>query len=179
MMARMGQQGSEPWIILSELKRDFDVQQVPMEAEEIDPKVQVLLLIHPKDISEKAQFAVDQFVLRGGRLVALLDPLCLADNRQPNQMGFNMGGGSSLPRLLKAWGVEFTTNQVVADPSFSREIDFGRGAQPAPAFLFLNKDAVSQNDALFCADRQTCLLPVFRGVHRQQARRRPENRRSC
>lgn len=157
-MQRMGQQGSDPWVFISELKRDFDVQQVAMDVEEIDPKVQVLLLVHPKDISEKAQYAVDQFVLRGGRLVAMLDSLCLADNRQPNQMGFNMGGGSSLPRLLKAWGLEFTTNQVVADPQYSREIDFGRGPQPAPAFLFANKDAFSQSDALF-SQTDNLLLP--------------------
>jgi ABC-type uncharacterized transport system involved in gliding motility auxiliary subunit len=166
MMMRMGQQGSEPWVLISELKRDFDVQTVPMETEEIDPKVKVLVLIHPKDISEKAQYAIDQFVLRGGKLVALLDSMCLADNRQPNQMGFNMGGGSSLPRLLKTWGIEFTTNQVVADPEFSREIDFGRGPQAQPAFLFLNKDAVSQGDALF-AQTDNLLMPFggsFKGT---------------
>ena len=104
MMMQMGrqQQGSEPWVFINELKRDFDVQQVGMDIESIDEKIKVLLVLHPKDISDKAQFALDQFVLRGGKLVAFLDALCLADNRQPNPMGFNMGGGSSLPKLLKA-----------------------------------------------------------------------------
>ncbi len=161
-MARMGQQGSEPWVFVSELKRDFDVQTVAMDSEAIDPKVQVLLLVHPKDITDKAQYAIDQFVLRGGRLVAMLDSLCMADNRQPNQMGFNMGGGSTLPRLLKAWGLEFTTNQVVADAQNSREINFGRGPQAAPAFLFLNKDAVAKGDALF--EQTDDLLLPFSGA---------------
>ncbi|KAB2667748.1 MAG: hypothetical protein DVB31_07480 [Verrucomicrobia bacterium] len=161
-MARMGQQGSEPWVFVSELKRDFDVQTVAMDSESIDPKVQVLLVLHPKDITEKAQYAIDQFVLRGGRLVAMLDSLCLADNRQPNQMGFNMGGGSSLPRLLKSWGLEFTTNQVVADAQYSREINFGRGPQAAPAFLFLNKDAIAKGDALF--EQTDDLLLPFGGA---------------
>ncbi len=162
MMMRMGQQGSEPWVFIGELKRDFDVRQVAMDVESIDPAIKVLLVIHPKDISEKAQYALDQFVLRGGRLVAMLDSLCLADNRNPNPMGFNMGGGSSLPKLLKAWGVEFDTAKVAADARFSREIDFGRGAQPAPSFLFLNKDAVSQSDVVF-GQTDNILFP-FAGV---------------
>lgn len=162
MMMRMGQQASDPWIFITELKRDFDVQPVAMEVESIDPKIEVLLVLHPKDISEKAQFALDQFVMRGGRLIAMLDGLCLADNRNPNPMGFNMGGGSSLPLLLKAWGIEFDTSKVVADAQFSREIDFGRGPQPAPAFLFLNRDAVAPNDVVF-GQTDNLLFP-FSGV---------------
>jgi ABC-type uncharacterized transport system involved in gliding motility auxiliary subunit len=162
MMMRMGQQGSEPWVFIGELKRDFDVRQVNMDVESIDPAIKVLLVIHPKDISDKAQFALDQFVLRGGRLVAMLDGLCLADNRNPNPMGFNMGGGSSLPKLLKQWGIEFDTSKVAADARFSREIDFGRGSQPAPSFLFLNRDAVSQADVVF-GQTDNILLP-FSGV---------------
>ncbi len=161
MMMRMGQQGgTDPWVFINELKRDFDVQQVGMEVEAIDPKINVLVVLHPKDISEKAQFALDQFVLRGGRLVALLDALSLADNRNPNPMGFNMGGGSSLPRLLKSWGIEFDTAKVVADAQFSRELATaqGRPPQPAPAFLFLTKDAVSQSDAVF-GQSDNLLLP--------------------
>ena len=133
-----------------------------MDVESIDPAIKVLLVIHPKDISDKAQFALDQFVLRGGRLVAMLDGLCLADNRNPNPMGFNMGGGSSLPKLLKQWGIEFDTTKVAADARFSREIDFGRGSQPAPSFLFLNRDAVSQADVVF-GQTDNILLP-FSGV---------------
>ncbi|MEI6342627.1 MAG: Gldg family protein [Verrucomicrobiota bacterium] len=162
MMMRMGQQGSEPWVFIGELKRDFDVRQVNMDVDSIDPAIKVLLVIHPKDISDKAQFALDQFVLRGGRLVAMLDGLCLADNRNPNPMGFNMGGGSSLPKLLKQWGIEFDTTKVAADARFSREIDFGRGSQPAPSFLFLNRDAVSQADVVF-GQTDNILLP-FSGV---------------
>ncbi|HXG46279.1 MAG TPA: GldG family protein, partial [Methylomirabilota bacterium] len=73
MMMRMGQQGQEPWAVINELKRDFDVRQVQMDAEKIDDDIRVLLVIHPKDIKDTAQYAIDQFVLRGGKLIALLD----------------------------------------------------------------------------------------------------------
>ena len=86
----MTRQSSEPWVLASELKRDFNVKQVSLAAEAIDPEIKTLLVIHPRDLPEATEFALDQFVLRGGKLVAFLDALCLADNRQPNPMG--LGG---------------------------------------------------------------------------------------
>jgi len=70
MMARMGQQGQEPWAIVNELKNDFSVKRIGMEVDKIDDDIKVLMLIHPRDISEKAQYAIDQFIMRGGKLIA-------------------------------------------------------------------------------------------------------------
>jgi len=148
MAMQMGRQGqTEPWVIISELKRQFQVQNVPMDSEKIDDAIKVMVVLHPKEISEKAQYALDQFVLRGGKLIAFLDPLCLADNRQPNQMGLSLGGGSSMPKLLKAWGLEFDTTKVVADQQFMRQLS-GRDGRPqlVPSFLFMNADGVTQDD---------------------------------
>ena len=86
MMQQMGQQGSQPWTIVTELKNDFDVKRVGMDVDKIDDDIKLLLVIAPKDISDKAQYAIDQFIMRGGKLVAFLDAQCLADNRQQNQM---------------------------------------------------------------------------------------------
>ncbi len=69
-----------------------------MDVDKIDDDIKLLLVIAPKDISDKAQYAIDQFIMRGGKLVAFLDPQCLADNRQQNQMMANMGGGGFLAR---------------------------------------------------------------------------------
>ncbi len=149
MMMQMGRQGSEPWVVISQLKQDFDVQQVGMDVDAIDPKIKVLVVLHPKDITDKAQFAIDQFVLRGGKLIAFLDALSLSDNRQPNPMGFNLGGGSSLPKLLKSWGYEFDTAKVVADLRFMRQLG-GRDGRPqlVPSFLFMNSEGVNREDAV-------------------------------
>src|SRR6266487_61611 len=78
MMARMGQQGQDPWAFITELKRDFEVKQLNFDVEKIDDEIKVLLVIHPKDLKDSAQYALDQFVMRGGRLVACLDAMCLA-----------------------------------------------------------------------------------------------------
>jgi ABC-type uncharacterized transport system involved in gliding motility auxiliary subunit len=79
MMMRMGQQSQQPpWVMISELQRDFEVKEVPMSGEAIPAEIAVLLVIHPKQITDEAQFALDQFVLRGGRLIVLLDPMAIS-----------------------------------------------------------------------------------------------------
>jgi ABC-type uncharacterized transport system involved in gliding motility auxiliary subunit len=148
MMQQMGQQGSQPWTIVTELKNDFDVKRVAMDVDKIDDDIKLLLVIAPKDISDKAQYAIDQFIMRGGKLVAFLDAQCLADNRQPNQMMPNMGGGgSSLDKLLKAWGLQFDTAKAVADLKYKMELR-GRNGEPqeAPAWLALTADGINKDD---------------------------------
>jgi ABC-type uncharacterized transport system involved in gliding motility auxiliary subunit len=150
MMQQMGQQGSQPWTIVNELKNDFNVKRVGMDVDKIDDDIKLLVVIAPKDISDKAQYAIDQFIMHGGKLVAFLDAQCLADNRQQNQnqMMPNMGGGgSSLDKLLKAWGIQFDTGKAVADLKFKMQLR-GRTGEPqeAPAWLALNRDGVDTND---------------------------------
>jgi len=148
MMAQMGQQGSQPWALITELKNDFNVKRVAMDSDKIDDDIKLLVVIAPKDISDKAQFAMDQFFRRGGKVVACRDGQCLADNRQQNQMMANMGGGGSSPdKLLKAWGLQFDTGKVVADLKYKMQLR-GRTGEPqdAPAWLGLTSDAINKDD---------------------------------
>ncbi len=154
MMMRMGQQGQRPWVFIQELKRDYSVKQIQMDTDKIDDDVQILVVAHPKDISDKAQYAIDQFVLRGGKLLALLDGMCIIDKppQQPNNpiAGMLPGGGSSLPKLLQAWGVAFDSTKVVADLAFTRELAFqeGQRPQPMPTWLFVNQDGINNQDVV-------------------------------
>jgi ABC-type uncharacterized transport system involved in gliding motility auxiliary subunit len=148
MMQQMGQQGSQPWALVTELKNDFNVKRVAMDVDKIDDDIRLLVVLAPKDISDKAQYAIDQFIMRGGKLVAFLDAQCLADNRQQNQMMAQMGGGgSSLEKLLKAWGLQFDTGKVVADLKYKMQLR-GRNNEPqeAPAWLALTSDAINKDD---------------------------------
>jgi len=148
MMMRMGQQGQEPWVLVNELKNDFNVRRVGMEVDKIDDDIKVLLLIHPREISDKAQYAVDQFIMRGGKLLAFLDPLPLVDAREQNQMlGSIPNSGSSIEKLLKAWGISFDTSKVVADLNFKMKVG-GRNNQPqdAPAFLSVTTEGINNDD---------------------------------
>ena len=148
MMARMGQQGQQPWVIITELKNDFELKRLAMDVEKIDDDVKVLLVIHPRDISEKAQYAIDQFIMRGGKLIAFLDPLPMVDSREQNQMLGNIpNSGSNLDKLLKAWGLSLDTSKVVADMNFKMQLG-GRGGQPqdAPAVLSVTAEGINKDD---------------------------------
>ncbi len=154
MMMRMGQQGQRPWVFIQELKRDYNVKQVPMEVDKIDADIQVLVVAHPKNISDKAQFAIDQFLLRGGKLLAFLDATSFFDReqQQPNNplAGMMPSAGSSLPKLLPTWGVGFDMSKVVADLSFTKTLALSQREQPQPhpTFLFITPDGINKEDAL-------------------------------
>jgi gliding motility-associatede transport system auxiliary component len=143
MMARMGQQGQEPWVVVNELKKDFTVRNVPLDTDSIDKDIKVLMVIHPRGITDKTQYAIDQFVMRGGKLIAFLDPLPLLDTKEQNQMLGNIpNSGSTLDKLLKAWGLSFDTTKVVADMNFKCQ-----GRRPeGPASLQLTSDGINGND---------------------------------
>lgn len=148
MARQMGQQGQEPWGIVNELRNDFDVRQVELTAEKIDAEIKVLLVIHPREISDKTQFAIDQFILRGGKLIAFLDPLPLIDSREQNQMfGSIPNTGSNLDKLLKAWGLNMENGKVVADMTLRMQLR-GQNNQPqeAPAFLSLTPEQINEED---------------------------------
>jgi ABC-type uncharacterized transport system involved in gliding motility auxiliary subunit len=150
MMARMGQQGQQPWVIVNELKNDFTVKRVAIDVDKIEEDIKVLLVIHPREISDKAQYALDQFVLRGGKLIAFLDPLPMVDTKEQNQMFGNIpNSGSSLEKLLKAWGLSFETTKVVADMRFKMQIG-GRNGQPqeAPAVLSITPEGINKDDII-------------------------------
>lgn len=153
MMMQMGRQGQEPpWTIITELKNDYTVKRVDMDTDKIDDDVKVLVVIHPRDITDKAQYAIDQFILRGGKLLAFLDAQSIVDT-PPQQQQDPMSGmasrSSSLDKLLKAWGLQFDTGKVVADMNFKMQLN-GRDGQPtdAPAFLSVTPDGINPNDVV-------------------------------
>ncbi|MDB6125059.1 MAG: putative transporter, rane protein [Pedosphaera sp.] len=148
MMARMGQQqGQEPWVFISELKNNFTVKTVEMTADKIDDAIKVLVVIHPKEITDTAQYAIDQFIMRGGKLIAFFDATSLVDSRSANPMMQMPGGGSSFDKLLAAWGIQFDTGKVAADLNYKMRL-MGRNNQPtdAPGFLSITTDGINKDD---------------------------------
>ena len=155
----MTRQSSEPWALATELKRDFDVKPVPLTAEAIAPEIKLLLVIHPRDLPEATEYALDQFVLRGGKLVVFADPYAYFD-QQPGPMPGMGGGGTSstLPRLFKAWGVEMNPNKVLADVVFAS----GAGQRYTPTVLTLNRTAFNRDDVV--TSQIETLLYAFGGA---------------
>jgi len=155
----MTRQSSEPWVLASELKRDFNVKQVPLFAETIDPEIKTLLVIHPRELPEATEYALDQFVLRGGKLIAFVDPYAYFD-QQPSPMPGIGGGGtsSSLPKLFKAWGVEMNPGKVLADVVYAS----GAGQRYTPTVLTLNRTAFNRDEV--ATSQIETLLYAFGGA---------------
>ena len=152
-------QSSEPWVLANELRREFEVKEVPMNAKEIDKSIGVLLLIHPRDPQPQLEYALDQFVLRGGKLIAFVDPLAYFDQQQGPMPGMGGGGtSSSLPKLFKAWGVEMNPGKVLADVVFAS----GAGQRYTPSVLTLNRTAFSRDDVV--TSQIETLLYAFGGA---------------
>jgi ABC-type uncharacterized transport system involved in gliding motility auxiliary subunit len=168
MMMRMGQQTQEPWTIVEELKNDFTVKPIEMTADKIDDDVKVLVVIHPKGITDATQYAIDQFIMRGGKLVAFLDGTSLVDRRSDNPMMAQMPGGcSSLDKLLTAWGLHFDMTKVAADMNYKMRFG-GRNGQPteAPAVLAVTGDGINKDDVATSeiGDAWLPLCGVFTGT---------------
>ncbi len=108
---------SEPFMIYQELKNSFEVEFLEQDFDRIANEIKVLALVHPKELSPQTLYAIDQFVMRGGRVIAFIDPhsevsLTAGPAGKPVQ-GYTEA--SNLPLLMQSWGVEMNPDEVLAD----------------------------------------------------------------
>ncbi|HTW69893.1 MAG TPA: Gldg family protein [Acetobacteraceae bacterium] len=116
MMMTQGKEGGEPFAATELLRQTNTVKMVPTDAQVIDPDIDVLLVAEAQHLSADTQYAIDQFVMRGGRLMVMVDPWSETMASQPNPTGMPVTDAhSDLARLFKAWGIEFNPNEVVGD----------------------------------------------------------------
>jgi ABC-type uncharacterized transport system involved in gliding motility auxiliary subunit len=128
-----GQMG-EPWPIYTQIQQLFTVRTLSADLDHIDKDVDVLMLIHPKQLAPKTLYAIDQFVMRGGRMLLLVDPNAGADlaGQDPrNPLAAAMANHSSdLQPLLATWGVDYDPTKVVGD--LARGLEVRASASTAP-----------------------------------------------
>src|SRR5260370_28798798 len=105
------------------------------------------------------QYALDQFVLRGGKVTAFLDAQAVLDRETPSmgQIGAPPSK-SNLEKLVKAWRMSFETSRVPADMDFVARTRQGR----APAVLALTEKAVNKDD--IATTNAHNLVMAFSGV---------------
>lgn len=155
-----GQRPQQPWIIYQLLNQLYDVKYVSTTPTELDPeKMPVLLMIHPTGLSTQTEFLIDQYLLKGGIVVACLDSFALtAPGGNPMMRG--MGGvpkSSTLPSLLNSWGIGFDSTSVVADGKYAT--DFGNG-QRMHSHLSLTTDAITSDDEILTRNFENLYFPL-------------------
>jgi ABC-type uncharacterized transport system involved in gliding motility auxiliary subunit len=123
----------EGWVVDGELRKLFDVKRIETTATEIPADVQALMLVHPKNLSDDTLYAIDQFVLRGGRLLAFVDPHAEAEQAGQGAdpaMAMFADKSSDLAPLFKAWGVEYDPQRVLLDARHALELQLSQDRPP-------------------------------------------------
>lgn len=134
-----GDSENPPWGLFEETARQFSVRYLPQAPTKIPEDLAVLMLVHPKQLPDASLYAIDQFVLGGGKLLVFVDPLSQADS-SPHK-------ASGLPRLFTAWGLRMLPGKVVADGRYAM-IAPGRGQRPERQMTWLNlpPEALNKNE---------------------------------
>ena len=148
-----GQMG-EPWPIFTQLQELFTVRTLTADVDHIDKDVDVLMLVHPKVLPRKTLYAIDQFVMRGGRMLLFVDPNAGADTsgQDPSNplAGMMANHSSDLAPLLATWGVDYDATKVIGDLQRGLEVRTSMQSPPVRhiGILGLGHDDMNQKDVV-------------------------------
>ena len=150
MMARLNPALARPWQMIAHLQQLFDVQPLETTVEEIPKNIDVLMIVHPAGMSERTMYAIDQYVLNGGRALVFVDPLAEVAGRMLGPGAKEVPATSNLKPLLAAWGLQMDDTKAVGDLEAARRVNAGSDSRPQPveypAWLALKKSNFSTKD---------------------------------
>ncbi|MDE0808275.1 MAG: Gldg family protein [Alphaproteobacteria bacterium] len=118
-----------PYVVRGQIGQLFETQFLGAQVDDVPEDVNVLLVIHPAKASPRTLFAIDQYLLAGGKAMIFVDPFSEAVGMQGQMLGA-VTEGSSLPAMFKAWGVEFDANAVIGDRLSARKVLPEAGNRP-------------------------------------------------
>lgn len=146
------QQPTPPWFAYQQAEQLFDLRNLPASIDTVDDDIDTLWIVHPNALDEQTLYAIDQFILGGGRALIFVDPVAEAAAAPPDPSGFGFSppGGSDLPELFEAWGVRFSASQVVADNVNALSVNTEFGARPVRhvGLLGLTNASINADDVV-------------------------------
>lgn len=147
-----GQQ-SPGWVLDRQIRDLFELRRFQGMPTSIASDVDLLMLVHPKDMPEATLVAIDQFVMRGGRLLAFVDPDAEADLSALNPLdplAVSPPQASTLGPLFQAWGIQFDPARVVLDERHALQVQPDPNGPPVRhlAVLGLGRDTLNQDDVV-------------------------------
>lgn len=148
------QQDTQPWLIMSQIREFFDVKPVEQDVKEIPNGLDVLMVAQPTKLTPDAAYAIDQYALKGGKVLIFTDPV--SDTAYMELLKDQGDGQKELTKLLAGWGVKYDGSKVATDIKHARRVQFGGGPQSDGeptvtdfvAWLGLDKSSINQNDVL-------------------------------
>jgi len=129
-------QGAPPqprWALMDALAPFYQVRNLGAGIENIDPEIGILLIVHPTGLSDLTQYAIDQFVMAGGRAMVFIDPNPEISRLFPGPLGPRQPQASEMDRLLTAWGIQMEPDVTAADLDAARRVTISQGGQQQPA----------------------------------------------
>lgn len=142
------------WVVMDQIREFFQVKTLQPDLKSIPDDIDVLMLVQPQGLTPEAAYAIDQFALKGGRILAFVDPVP-ESSPMPGMGGMSMpspGPSEELLKLLKAWGVTLDPAKVAGDPSLARRVQFGGGRRPTVTdylgWLQIDKAQINEKDVL-------------------------------
>ena len=129
-----------PWVVYQQARQLFEVRDLGTDFDAVPDDVGLLWIVQPKGLSNETQYAIDQFVMRGGTALIFVDPMAAIDAAQPEGMPQGMppmGQASDLPLLFDGWGIGFSSNDVVADAELALPINTGTGGRAVRHYGYL------------------------------------------
>ncbi len=115
-------QMTKAWAIIAQMRQLFELKQLDIATKKIDEDVDILMVVHPKDLSDSTSYAIDQFVMRGGKAIFFVDPHSEIDTpvrQQDSPLEVEGGRSSNVKQLFDAWGIEYNSASVVLDRKYA------------------------------------------------------------
>jgi gliding motility-associatede transport system auxiliary component len=150
MMAAM-QGRSRPFMIYEQLRESYDVQFLEQDFDRIPENIDVIMIAHPKPLNDRTQYAIDQFVMRGGRALVFLDPWSEisqvgADPSGQPLEGATPASAASIDKLMKSWGVSIDPKHVIGVRDMAQRVQFGGDVVAYVAWLGFKAPNMDRRD---------------------------------
>jgi ABC-type uncharacterized transport system involved in gliding motility auxiliary subunit len=145
----MNNETTPPWLIMDQLREFFDVRMLDQTLTAIPSDIDVLLIAQPYELTPKAAYAIDQYMLGGGKALVLVD--ALPEAAQLATLGKKQDGIAEIKKILKSWGLEVIDDKVAGDIAHARRVQFGREGGPVTEYvswLALDQRNIDQGDVL-------------------------------
>jgi ABC-type uncharacterized transport system involved in gliding motility auxiliary subunit len=145
----MGNRPQRPWMIMSQIRDLFEIRNVAQTVSSIPAGLDVLMVVQPTGLTEEAAFAIDQYALKGGKVLVFIDPVT-----ETNQLAMLKAPGEGrrrLAKVLESWGVKFDATKVAADIRHAKRVQFGRDQDSVTEFvawLGLDQRNINKDDVL-------------------------------
>jgi ABC-type uncharacterized transport system involved in gliding motility auxiliary subunit len=170
MMQMQGQRPRQAWSFVEQLRQQYEVESIPKDVNKIEG-VDILMVVHPKGFSEQTLFAIDQFVVGGGKTIVFVDPYCVVDlpQQSPMRMQTEHDPSSEMNKLLVNWGLEMPKDTFAGDRALAHqaEIREGQGLQKIIGFLDLTPECFNRDNVI--TSQLNDVRVLFSGVLREVA----------